>query len=154
VALLFVAGLIAQTLASPRLSGRVWPATGSLALGMAIYELGLLTTNLAIFVVGTAIAGAGFGLTFRRGISVSQQVSAPGARADQLATYFFCAYGGNILPTLGLGLLSQALGDRAASAILAVAIIAGAVIAGVGASRIRPGAAAARSTYAVSQKRR
>ncbi len=132
VALLFGAALVGQTLAPPALVERVWPGAAALALGTAVYELGLLVGALALFVAGTVIAGVGFGLAFRRGLDVAQRVAEPSRRADQLSTYFLCAYAGNVLPTLGLGVAGQLFGARTASLVVAVVIVLGALLAGAG----------------------
>jgi MFS family permease len=137
VALLFAAALAAQTLAPPALVERPWAAAGALALGTGVYETGLLVANLGVFVAGTVLAGAGFGLTFRRGMGIAQHVAEHGRRADQLATWFLCAYAGNIVPTLALGAAGQVWGARVASAALAVAIVLSAIATGVGAGPTR-----------------
>jgi MFS family permease len=135
VALLFGAALAGQTLAPAALVDRVWPGAAALASGTAVYELALLIGAPALFVAGTAIAGAGFGLAFRRGLGVAQRVAEPGRRADQLATYFLCAYAGNVLPTPTLGAAGEVLDARTASALIATVIVLGAVVAGVGGAR-------------------
>jgi MFS family permease len=135
VALLFGAALVGQTLAPPALVDRVWPGAAAMAVGTAVYELGLLAGALGLFVAGTVIAGVGFGLAFRRGLDVAQRVADPRRRADQLATYFLSAYAGNVLPTLGLGAVSQVLDARSASLAIAAVIVLGALLAGAGGAR-------------------
>jgi len=136
VALLFGAALAGQTLAPPALVERVWPGAAAMAVGTAVFELGLLTGALWLFVAGTLIAGIGFGLAFRRGLGVAQRVAEPSRRADQLSTYFLCAYAGNVLPTLGLGVAGQVFGARTASLVVAVVIVLGALLAGAGGTGI------------------
>jgi MFS family permease len=114
-----------------------WAAAGALALGTAVYETGLLVVSLGLFVAGTVLAGVGFGLTFRRGMGVAQRVAEPDHRADQLATWFLCAYAGNVVPTLALGVAGQAWGGTAASAGIAALIVAGALTTGLGAAHAR-----------------
>jgi predicted MFS family arabinose efflux permease len=135
VASLFGAALVGQTLTPPALVDRVWPGPAAMAVGTAVFELGLLTGALGLFVTGTVIAGVGFGLAFRRGLGVAQRVAEPSRRADQLATYFLSAYAGNVLPTLGLGALSQVLDARSASLAIAAVIVLGALLAGAGGAR-------------------
>jgi hypothetical protein len=135
VALLFGAALVGQTLTPPALVDRVWPGAAAMAVGTAVYELGLLAGALGLFVAGTVIAGVGFGLAFRRGLDVAQRVADPRRRADQLATYFLSAYAGNVLPTLGLGAVSQVLDARSASLAIAAVIVLGALLAGAGGAR-------------------
>lgn len=80
--------------------------------------------SLPAFAAGTVLAGAGIGLAFRRGIQVTQRLADPHHRADLLSTYFLAAYTGTIVPTLALGVLSQALDQDLATLILAVAVVA------------------------------
>jgi MFS family permease len=127
VAALFAAALAAQLIASERAIESLWLATVALAGGTVLYEVGLIAERLTVFVAGTLAAGAGFGLMFRRGLHVTQRAAAPGRRADQIATYFLCAYAGNVIPTIALGALSEIAGDRIASVGLAIAITASAV---------------------------
>jgi MFS family permease len=135
VASLFGAALLGQTLAPRALVERVWPGPAAMAAGTAVFELGLMTGALGLFVAGTVTAGAGFGLAFRRGLGVAQRAAEPARRADQLATYFLCAYAGNVLPTLGLGLAGQVLDGPTASLAIATVIVAGALLAGAGGAR-------------------
>lgn len=135
VAALFAAALVAQLITPERAIESLWLATVALAGGTVLYEVGLIAERLTVFVAGTLVAGAGFGLMFRRGLHVTQRVASPGRRADQIATYFLCAYAGNVIPTIALGALSEIAGDRTASVGLAVAITAGAVAAAAAAHR-------------------
>ncbi|WP_406470720.1 MFS transporter [Streptomyces hirsutus] len=124
VGLLFIVALIAQVAAPERwISGR-WPAPAFLIAGVAVFEIGLWTRSLPTFAAGTLLAGAGIGLTFRRGIGVTQQLADPRRRADLLSTYFLSAYTGTIVPTLALGLLDQTINQDVATLILAVTVVA------------------------------
>ena len=135
VASLFMTALVTQLVSSERAMQSLWLGCAALSVGTALYESGLVTDRLEVFIVGTVAAGSGFGLVFGRGLHATQQVAAPGRRADQLATYFLCAYAGNVVPTVGLGTISEITGGRAASVGLAVLIALGALISGAGASR-------------------
>ncbi|MEU0082489.1 hypothetical protein ABZY58_31720, partial [Micromonospora tulbaghiae] len=120
----FIVALIAQVAAPERwISGR-WPAPAFLIAGVAVFETGLWTRSLPTFAAGTLLAGAGLGLTFRRGIGVTQQLADPRRRADLLSTYFLSAYTGTIVPTLALGLLDQTINQDVATLILAVTVVA------------------------------
>ncbi|WP_234315483.1 MULTISPECIES: MFS transporter [unclassified Streptomyces] len=124
VGLLFVVALIAQVAAPQRWTSGRWPAPGFLIAGVAVFEAGLWMRSLPAFAAGTVLAGAGIGLAFRRGIQVTQRLADPHHRADLLSTYFLAAYTGTIVPTLALGVLSQALDQDLATLILAVAVVA------------------------------
>ncbi|MEU9363994.1 MFS transporter [Streptomyces avermitilis] len=124
VGLLFIVALIAQVAAPQRwVSGRR-PAPAFLIAGVAVFEAGLWTRSLPIFVAGTLLAGTGIGLAFRRGVAATQRLADPRRRADLLSTYFLFAYTGTIVPTLALGLLDQTINQDVATLILAVAVVA------------------------------
>jgi len=123
VALFFAAALAAQTAARGRaLTSRRLPGTG-LALGIVSVQAGLLTRSLPVFVVGTLVSGAAFGLILRRGVTVAHELAPPGRRADLLATFFLCAYAGNVVPTVALGALEQSVSSDLATSLLAAAVL-------------------------------
>lgn len=123
VALFFAAALAAQTAARGRaLTSRRLPGTG-LALGIVSVQAGLLTRSLPVFVVGTLVSGAAFGLVLRRGVTVAHELAPPGRRADLLATFFLCAYAGNVVPTVALGALEQSVSSDLATSLLAAAVL-------------------------------
>lgn len=128
VATLFGAALAVQLIPASRLPEKPYFFGGALAGGIAACEWALLQGQLWPFILGTTIAGSGFGLAFRHGLRIAQRFAPVGRRADLISTYLLCAYVGNVLPTLGLGLLSQLAGSRTASMSLSGAIAAGAVV--------------------------
>ncbi|GAA3895900.1 MFS transporter [Leifsonia kafniensis] len=118
VSVVFFAALLAQVAPRPQwLSG---PLAGPtiLIVGAFIFEAGLLAGSLLGFVLGTAVAGAGVGLVFSRGIGATQRLADPDRRADFVATYFLAAYIGSTIPTLGLGVLNETLGTAPSTLIL------------------------------------
>lgn len=137
VSLLFLVAMTAQLIISPRWSFRRWLAPVFLLSGVPAFEAGLLVSSLPLFVVGTILAGVGIGLAFRRGITVTQELATPSRRADLLATFFLAAYAGNIIPTIALGVLAQAIGLDVATGILAIVIV-GTTIAAAATGRRRP----------------
>lgn len=123
VGALFIVGVIAQLTAPPRWLARQWPAPSLLIAGVAVFQTGLWTRSLGLFITGTLLAGAGIGLAFRRGIATTQRVADPKRRADLLATYFLAAYAGLILPTLTLGVLDQAINQNIATSALTAGVV-------------------------------
>lgn len=133
VGLLFAVGMLAQIIASASTSaassgarGGV-VAAGSLVAGLAVLEAGLITRQLDVFVVGTVLAGVGFGLVTLRGVSTAQRVASPGARADVVATAFTAAYLGTSATTVGLGVLDGIVGQTVATLVVAGVAAAAAV---------------------------
>ncbi|MFD6281326.1 MFS transporter [Streptomyces sp. NPDC060209] len=122
VALLFAVALIAQLAAPATWLSRRWPAPTALLAGVAVFETGLWARSLPTFVAGTVLAGIGIGLSFRRGVAVTQRLADPAHRADLLATYFLAAYAGTTIPTLALGVLTQAINQDVATLLLAAAV--------------------------------
>lgn len=123
VALFFCAALLTQTTARPRLtSSASFPPVG-LALGVVAFQAGLLTQSMALFLLGTVVAGGAFGLILRSGVGIAHRLADPGHRADLLATFFLSAYAGNVVPTVALGALEQALSTDLATTILAAVVL-------------------------------
>ncbi|MTD54473.1 MFS transporter [Amycolatopsis pithecellobii] len=130
VAVLFLSALLAQLFAPPRRLSQHWIAAALLISGVAVFVAGLWTRSLAVFVIGTVLAGAGSGLSFRRGLAVTARLADPRRRADLNASYFLAAYAGNIVPTLALGGLGQLLPLNLATSLLAAVVIAVTALAG------------------------
>lgn len=128
VGLLFLVALAAQLLSTrgwwPR-SALVVPAC--LVVGLAVLDLGLVLQALPVFVAGTVVAGVGFGLAVRQGVTAAQQYADDDHPADLVAAVFVAAYAGVTLSTLGLGVLDQAVGEgpatTAVAGVVAVVIV-------------------------------
>ena len=124
VALFFAAALVTQVTARDRMLSSTVLAPLTLAAGVVAFQTGLLSRSLGVFVAGTVVAGAAFGLILRRGVGVTHELADPSRRADLLATFFLFAYAGNIVPTVALGGLEQVLSsDIATSALAAVVLV-------------------------------
>jgi hypothetical protein len=63
-----------------------WLAPAFLVGGVGVFETGLWTRSLPMFIAGTLLAGTGFGLAFRRGVALTQRLADPERRADLLST--------------------------------------------------------------------
>ena len=128
VALLFAAALAAQLLAPLALLRSPVPGAVVLLGGVLFLLVGLRTVSFPLFLAATLGAGAGVGLTFRRGLVVTDGLADPQHRADLSATYFLVAYLGLIAPTLTLGALDQAAGPTIATLTLAAIVYLTAII--------------------------
>lgn len=124
VGLLFAVALAVQVATSARWLRGPWAAPGALVAGVVVFEAGVLAGSLPAFLAGTLLSGAGFGLAFSRGLTLTQRLADPERRADLLATYFLAAYTGSVVPTLALGGLTQVLAPNIAALCLGAAVIA------------------------------
>jgi MFS family permease len=95
-------------------SGRPIPVglaigTGLMLAGLAIVVLAvwLPDPSLALFLVGSALAGAGSGCLFKAVLTQAARMAPPERRAETLAGMFLAGYVGLALPVVGLGVLTQ-----------------------------------------------
>ena len=126
VFVVFGAGVAVQ-LATPS-----WPARRQLASGMASVIAGLALVavaawipDLALFVIGGAITGAGAGAMFKGALGTVIAVSEPESRAEALAGLFLAGYVGLSVPVIGLGVALQELSAKVTLLGFAVLVAAG-----------------------------
>src|SRR2546421_228227 len=105
------------TTRTARLAGRVL-----LLLALALIELGLGLSSLALFLAGTVIGGLGTGLAFMGSLAAINQVAPPEQRAAMVSAFFVAAYSGVSVPVVGVGLLAQSTNLLVASICLAAVI--------------------------------
>jgi hypothetical protein len=91
-------------------------------LAMFVVAVWLPTPSLALFLVGTAVAGAGSGAVFRATLSTVIAVSTAEHRAEALAGLFLAGYLGLSLPVVGLGVALEYVSPRAALLGFAIAV--------------------------------
>jgi MFS family permease len=110
---------------------------GALIVGMGLLALGLAASSLALLVIGTMIAGAGQGLSFRSGLAGLNASSPPEHRAEVASSFFVVAYLAISVPVIGEGLLAQLAGLRSAGLAFAgvVAVLSAVVLALLARSR-------------------
>jgi hypothetical protein len=73
-------------------------------IGLALLAGAMRVGNLAMFVIGGVITGAGAGLVFKGTLVVAASTASEGARAEVLAGFFLGAYVGLSIPVVGLGI--------------------------------------------------
>jgi hypothetical protein len=116
-----VAGLVILTvqgiggfsqLVLTRISARTASVVGCLALmaGMAVVAVSIRSDIAALFLVGDAITGVGFGLAFMGGTRLVNQASPPERRGQVLAAYFVVANLAISVPAIGAGVVSTRIG--------------------------------------------
>jgi MFS family permease len=108
-----------------RISTSVALAAGPAALiaGTGLIALALALSSLALLVAGGIVAGFGQGMSFRAGLTAVNLASPEGRRGEVASSYFVVAYVAISLPVVGVGVLGELAGLRAAGLIF-VAIAA------------------------------
>jgi len=108
---------------------RNWPArrlvltgTGTLSLGVAVSMAGIAQQQVAALLIGTLIAGTGFGATFSGTLRALLPTAEPHQRAGLLSAFYLQSYLAFALPALAAGLSVPLIG------LTAVAYLYGAVI--------------------------
>jgi len=71
--------------------------------GLAGLAVGVLVSNLPVFVAAGILAGGGVGLQFRSAVAVAASLSEPTRRGEVLAAIFLIAYIGLAVPVLLVG---------------------------------------------------
>jgi MFS family permease len=111
-----------------------WPAHRLIAAGIAPLLAGLIIlvvsawtspASLALFLIGSAVAGIGGGAIIRGSLTVVISTASADDRAGALATYFTAGYVGVSLPVLGAGVALQYLSPRVTLLIFATAVAIG-----------------------------
>jgi predicted MFS family arabinose efflux permease len=116
-----------------------------IVLGLALTAGAMWSTDLAMFVIGGVIAGAGAGMVFKGSLGVVASTAPGGSRAEVLAGFFLGAYIGLSVPVIGLGVATQYVPARDAMLVFA-ALVALAIAASVRAVIQRSSGAEHRST--------
>jgi MFS family permease len=92
--------------------------------GIVLVTAAVWVPNLAMFLVGGFLSGAGGGLLFKGSVTTVVSIAAPAKRGEALAGLFLAAYCGLIIPVLGVGIATQYVTAKSAligfSAVLVV----------------------------------
>jgi len=111
----------------------VWGIAGLVA-GVAITLVALGAGSVALFFVGTAVSGVGFGAGFQGGIRTVVPLAAPHERAGVLSLLFVVSYLGMGVPAVAAGFgATDGLGLLGAARVygLALIVLAGLALAGL-----------------------
>jgi MFS family permease len=100
-----------------------------LAVGLALFSVGMWLPNVVVFVIGGVVTGAGVGLLFRAAMVTSAGAAAPEARAEVLAGFFVGAYIGLSVPVIGLGVATLFWPARDVMLVFIVIVLAAAIVA-------------------------
>jgi MFS family permease len=125
VCAVFVASTVGQTLLEPAFQERAL-VVGCIGLtaAMGLLAVGIAESSLVFLLAGGIVAGLGHGLSFRHGLATINLASPVQHRAEVASAFFVIAYLGISLPVIGVGLLTEVAGLRAAGLVFA-AVVAG-----------------------------
>jgi Na+/melibiose symporter-like transporter len=136
----FGAGVVAQ------LATRTWSVRRGLAGGMSLMLAGLALTvtavwlstpNLALFILGGAVIGAGAGAIFKGAVGTVIRISRPESRAEALTGVYLAGFVGLSAPIVGAGVaLASGISPRATILGFATAVALGIVAS---ANKLLPG---------------
>jgi MFS family permease len=128
----FAAGAVAQ-IAQARVPGRALlrRSVPTIAAGLGLLAGAMWAGDLAMFVAGGVIAGAGAGMVFKGSLAVAASVAPEGSRAEVLSGFFLGAYVGLSIPVVGLGVATTYVPARYVM-LAFVAVAAAAIAAFVG----------------------
>ena len=114
---------------------RNWPArrlvlmgTSTVSLGVAVSMAGIAQQQVAALLIGTAIAGAGFGVTFSGTLRALLPTAEPHQRAGLLSAFYLQSYLAFALPALAAGLSVPLIGLTTVAYLYGAAIILLAII--------------------------
>ncbi|WP_164868101.1 MFS transporter [Rhodovarius crocodyli] len=85
-----------------------------LAAAAALLAGTVLFASVILFAASVLVAGAGHGLCFLAGMTITEASAPAEERAGVLSCFFSIGYTGTVLPVLGVGLLADRLGLAAA----------------------------------------
>ena len=122
----------AAMVAASRASGPAAMLAGCLALlpGTLVTLVAIQAASGAAFLVGTALAGAGFGTAMLGAFGTISAQAAPGHRASLIAVYFIVSYTAFSIPVVAAGVAATHVGlHRSALAYCAAIAVLAAVAA-------------------------
>ena len=131
VLLVFGAAAVVQSLLATAGPGRqVVIGLVTMAISLPLLAVSVWFPDLALFLIGGTIAGAGAGVLFRGCVSTVAGMADPQHRGEALAGLFLMAYAGLTVPVIGLGVAVQHFQPRTsllgfAALILAVIVVVG-----------------------------
>jgi hypothetical protein len=130
VLLVFGAAALTQSLLAAIAPGRqVAIGLATMAVSLPLLAVSVWFPDLALFLIGGTIAGAGAGVLFRGCVSTVAGMADPQHRGEALAGLFLMAYAGLTVPVIGLGVAVQHFEPR--TSLLGFSALLLAVIAAV-----------------------
>jgi MFS family permease len=132
----FGAAALAQTTAG-RLRNRTQVLSGAVAMsvGLIFVAVAMEDRNLAAFLVGGGLAGAGAGLLFKAALAAFVGAAGPDRRGEAASSLFVLAYLGLIVPVLGIGIATLFVTAQTALLFFAGALLV--ILAGIATLSLR-----------------
>jgi MFS family permease len=87
--------------------------------GMGLIAWGIAASSLGLLIAGAIVAGIGMGASFRAGLAALNGESPPERRGEVASAFFVVAYLALVIPIVGVGVVSQAIGLRSAGLVFA-----------------------------------
>jgi MFS family permease len=127
----FAAGAVAQVAQAQVPNGVLLRrSVPTIVLGLGLLVGAMWAGDLAMFVVGGVITGAGAGMVFKGSLVAAASVAPAGSRAEVLAGFFLGAYVGLSIPIVGLGIATMYTPARDVMLVF-VAVAVAAIVASV-----------------------
>jgi MFS family permease len=122
--IVFGAAALAQT-ATGRLANptRMLAGIGVQAAGLVVLAVAMEAPNLAAFLIGGGLAGAGAGILFKAALATYVGAAEPESRGQAATSLFLAAYLGLIVPVLGVGISTLFVSARTAMLFFNAALI-------------------------------
>jgi MFS family permease len=124
----FVAGAIVAT-RSLSSRGTMLLALALMPPCVALIVAAQLLASMPLLIVATAVCAIAAGLGYRGSLQVTNQIAPQDRRAEIVSSYLICAFAGNALPVIGIGVISTFAGAIAASLAFAATIVIFALLA-------------------------
>jgi MFS family permease len=105
---------------------------------VALLVAAQLFASMALLIIATAACATAAGLGYRGSLQVTNQIAPQDRRAEIVSSYLVCAFAGNALPVIGVGVISTLAGAITASLAFAATIVIFALLALYSASRYLP----------------
>jgi MFS family permease len=107
----FVAGVAGTALSAglPQ-RHREWFGSATLVLGVVVTVVAMLVGSLPVYVIGSAIAGVGFGAAFRFAVDTLGDVTPAEHRGEVFATMYIVSYLAFSVPALAAGVAVGSIG--------------------------------------------
>ena len=139
VLFLLNAAATATTVTLRRIGSRILMIGGCLVLvgGVAVTLAGVSAGSVGLLMIGTAVAGCGFGVAFLGSYRLLVTMAPPGERGRLIASIFILSYLSFCLPTLAAGAAAGRIGLRQTSLWYGSAVVALALVSVAGTTLAR-----------------
>ena len=105
------------------------------AVGLIVVAVAMEDPNLAGFLIGGGLAGAGAGVLFKSALAAYVGGAEPSRRGQAASSLFFFAYLGLIIPVLGIGITTLFVSAQTAMLVFAAALLV--LLAGIATLALR-----------------